>query len=76
MDGAFVEGDIQHAVISIHPNATLLGKAVRKQGFSPSELVAIEQKSASQRRDIEGECKANARIAGVNWSRYQPARAS
>jgi|CXWL01.1.fsa_nt_gi cytoskeletal protein CcmA (bactofilin family) len=76
MEGAFVEGDIHHSVISIHPTATLLGKAVRTQGFSPSELVALEEKSAAGRNDLEGECRANAKITGVDWSRYQPARAS
>ena len=76
MDGAFVEGDVHHSVISIHPTATLLGKAVRKQGFSPSELVALEEKSTSHRHDLEGECRANAKIAGIDWARYQPAKAS
>jgi hypothetical protein len=76
MDGAFVEGDIHHAVISIHPTATLLGKAVRApRGFAPTELIALEARSTADRRDLEGECRANAKIAGVDWSHYQGRRA-
>jgi cytoskeletal protein CcmA (bactofilin family) len=75
MEGAFVEGDIQHSVISIHPSASLLGKAVRTQGYAPEEIIAIEEKSSSDRRKVEQDSRANARIAGVDWSRYQ-ARAS
>lgn len=75
MEGAFVEGDIQHSVISIHPSAQLLGKAVRTQGYAPEEIVAVEEKSKADRRKREQETRANARIAGVDWSRYQ-ARAS
>lgn len=71
MDGAFVEGDIQHSVISIHPTATLLGKAVRSLGAVAPELAALEDKAASGRAGLEGECRANARLAGVDWSRYQ-----
>lgn len=76
MEGAFVEGNVQHSVISIHPSAALHGKAVRTQGFAPEEIVAIEEKSAKDRRKVEHEARANAKISGVDWSRYQPARAS
>jgi cytoskeletal protein CcmA (bactofilin family) len=75
MEGAFVEGDILHSVISIHPSASLLGKALRTQGYAPEEIVAIEEKSSADRKRLEGESRANARIAGVDWARYQ-ARAS
>ena len=75
MEGAFVEGDIHHSVISIHPTATLLGKAHRVRGFAPAELLALEAKSTGDRGELERECRANARIAGVDWSQYQAARA-
>ena len=75
MEGAFVEGDVQHSVISIHPTASLLGKALRTQGYAPEEIIDIEKKSAKDRRKVEQESRANDKISGVDWSRYQ-ARAS
>jgi cytoskeletal protein CcmA (bactofilin family) len=71
MEGAFVEGDIRHSVISIHAGATLLGRAVRTRGFAPTELVELEVKAAADPRALEGECRANAKIAGADWQRYQ-----
>ncbi len=46
MDGAFVEGDIHHHVLSLHPNATLLGAALRTTRMPfPNELLSLEAKS-------------------------------
>ena len=75
MDGAFVEGDIRHSVISIHPSASLLGSAVRSRGFAPTELIALEARTSADRNEVEQECRANARVAGVDWLRYQGGRA-
>lgn len=74
MDGAFVEGDIRHSVISIHPSASLLGAAMRSRGFAPTELLALEASAHADRAGLEQECRANARLAGVDWSRYQGTR--
>lgn len=74
MEGAFVEGDILHSVISLHPNATLLGRAILARGFAPAELAALEAKSPDDFSDIDGACDANARISGVDWSRFQTRR--
>jgi cytoskeletal protein CcmA (bactofilin family) len=76
MEGAFVEGDIKHAVISIHPSATLLGKALHTRGFAPSEVHALESRAANDRNQLEGDCRANARLSDTDWSRYQSAQAS
>jgi cytoskeletal protein CcmA (bactofilin family) len=43
MDGAFVEGDVHHHMIALHPNATLVGEALRKTRIPfPQELLALE----------------------------------
>ena len=62
MEGAFVEGDVQHSVISIHPTASLLGKAVRTQGFDPEEIIAIEEKSSADCRKAEQTIDWRARV--------------
>jgi cytoskeletal protein CcmA (bactofilin family) len=46
MQGAFVEGDIHHHVLSLHPTATLIGGALRKTKMPfPQELLALESQS-------------------------------
>jgi cytoskeletal protein CcmA (bactofilin family) len=46
MDGAFVEGDLHHHVLSLHANASLMGTALRttKMPF-PQELLALEARA-------------------------------
>jgi cytoskeletal protein CcmA (bactofilin family) len=46
MDGAFVEGDLHHHVLSLHANASLMGTALRttKMPF-PQELLALESRA-------------------------------
>jgi len=46
MDGAFVEGDVHHHVLSLHPNASLMGSALRstKMPF-PDELLTLESRA-------------------------------
>jgi cytoskeletal protein CcmA (bactofilin family) len=73
MDGSHVEGDVHHSVLSMHPSASLLGKSIRAEGFAPPELLEIEERSAAAREELEQVCRANARIAGVDWTRYQTA---
>lgn len=43
MDGAFVEGDIRYASISLESGATMTGKAIRAEAnYSPPDLLALE----------------------------------
>lgn len=46
MAGAFVEGDIHHHLLSLHPSATLVGNALRTTQLPfPAELLALEAKA-------------------------------
>jgi hypothetical protein len=50
---------------------------VRVRGIVTTELAELEEKAASDRGGLNLELRANAKIAGVDWSRYQrgsPAR--
>lgn len=52
LEGAFVEGDIHYASLSIHAAATLIGKSARNAGLElPSELMALE--AAALRENAE-----------------------
>jgi cytoskeletal protein CcmA (bactofilin family) len=46
-DGAFIEGDLHHHVLSLHANASLMGAALRtsKMPF-PQELLALEARAS------------------------------
>jgi cytoskeletal protein CcmA (bactofilin family) len=48
MDGAFIEGDVHHHVLSLHANASLMGAALRstKMPF-PQELLALEARAGA-----------------------------
>lgn len=51
MEGAFVEGDIFHNVLSLHATATLSGKAVRSHTLAlPGDLLTLEAKAAAESR--------------------------
>lgn len=44
--GAFVEGDVHHHIMSLHPSATLVGQALRSTRLPfPAELLALEAKA-------------------------------
>ena len=46
MDGAFVEGDVHHHVLSLHANASLMGAALRSTRMPfPQELLALEARA-------------------------------
>jgi cytoskeletal protein CcmA (bactofilin family) len=46
MDGAFVEGDVHHHVLSLHANASLMGTALRSTRMPfPQELLALEARA-------------------------------
>lgn len=48
LDHAFIEGDVHHHVLSIHPSATLLGRALRSTSMPfPTELLALETQAAN-----------------------------
>jgi len=48
MDGAFIEGDVHHHVLSLHPNASLMGAALRSTRMPfPQELLALEARAAN-----------------------------
>jgi cytoskeletal protein CcmA (bactofilin family) len=48
MDGAFIEGDVHHHVLSLHANASLMGAALRstKMPF-PQELLTLEARAGA-----------------------------
>jgi cytoskeletal protein CcmA (bactofilin family) len=46
MEGSFVEGDVHHHVLSLHPTASLMGTALRSTRMPfPQELLALEARS-------------------------------
>lgn len=46
MEGAFIEGDVHHHVLSLHPSASLLGNALRSTRMPfPQELLALEARA-------------------------------
>ncbi|MDX2307519.1 MAG: polymer-forming cytoskeletal protein [Hyphomicrobium sp.] len=46
MEGSFVEGDVHHHIMSLHPSATLVGHAYRTTRLPfPEELLALEAKA-------------------------------
>jgi cytoskeletal protein CcmA (bactofilin family) len=72
MQGCFIEGDVLHSVLSIHPSATLIGSAIRSKAIaSLPELSALEARAVADPAQLERESRVNAKIAGVDWSLYQ-----
>ena len=61
MEGAFVEGDIRHSVISIHSGATLLGRAVRTRRIRANRARRARgqgrRRPARARGRVPGQCK-------------------
>ncbi len=75
-EGAFVEGDIHHHVLSIHPAASLMGRSLRSTNVPfPPELLALE---ANARNDPPADgndvpLRSAARPLAVLGARAKPA---
>jgi hypothetical protein len=77
--GAFVEGDVRHAKISVMPGGTLSGRSFRIAGLRmPDEFLSLEARSVAEHADLDRvereSLKATADRAVVEYPRYQRAR--
>lgn len=81
MDGAFVEGDVRYASISLESGATMTGKAIRAEAdYAPADLLALEADmnvvTAQLDQMEDAALNAMAERATADYPMYEKARKS